>query len=240
MISCRNCGKQIDERSTACPFCGTPINVAQPQYAQPQQAQYAQQVQQAQYAQQAQQAQYAQPQYAGGGYDVSAKKSKKGLLIGLIAGAVVMILALVLCFSLCGSSWALEPGMSISEVNDAMSEEGFYYDSTIGSYIGSLDDVGKVSVKCSYNDSGELYCVVLEMSESYKLRDFLLGEVGGYDDEVFCFDRTGYRYDNDGVLSFYTSGSSVVSFAFEEYLKPGDSATRNEIVELRAAPKINK
>lgn len=84
---CTKCGKQIDDTAAFCIHCG---NNMQAQAAQPQPASQPQYPQQPQYAPQPQ---YTQQPYAPG--YAPPKKSKTGLIVGLIVGGVVLIAAIL-------------------------------------------------------------------------------------------------------------------------------------------------
>ncbi len=96
---CKNCGKELSDSAKFCNGCGTPTDAqpsvqppVQPQEPQPQQYTQTQQYNQPQ--QYAQTQQYAQPQSAP-----KKKKSKAGLIIGIIAGVIFTIIVLVAVFS---------------------------------------------------------------------------------------------------------------------------------------------
>ncbi|MBR3942357.1 MAG: zinc-ribbon domain-containing protein [Clostridia bacterium] len=225
MITCTNCGRQIDERAAACPFCGTSVTAEQPE-----QPAYEQPTQPA----------YGQPVYAGG-YAAPAPKKGKGLLFGLIGGGVgLLILIAVLCFVFCGSSYALEPGMTKADVKAALEEEGLYLeiDDVFLGYEGSVEDLGSAKVSCIFNEKGELKQVAIR-ADSNLLEKFLIEEVGDFEEIVYSSngddEEDAYRYDEDGVVCVYMPGLDYATFVFEEYLDDEDDGWRRNISYARSS-----
>ncbi|MBR3942854.1 MAG: hypothetical protein IKJ55_05820 [Clostridia bacterium] len=100
-------------------------------------------------------------------YDVPAKKSKKGLLFGLIGGGIAIILIIACCFLFCCGS--IEFGMDIEDSQSVMESEGFFclghylgINSASSGYEGEIDDLsGRSEVELEFNENDALYRIII-------------------------------------------------------------------------------
>ncbi|MBR3942855.1 MAG: zinc ribbon domain-containing protein [Clostridia bacterium] len=194
MITCKQCGAQMPENVNFCTVCGASLSQSTQQEAsvyppQPEQPQTFEQT-------------YAyNTEFAESAFDYSIpapKKSKKGLLWGLIGGGIGLIaLVLILCLCLCGGT---SFGASKESVKSDLESKGFLcarggagrIGSTI-TYIGNEEDLSadKIVVDTVFNAEDEMFCIELHIDERVShIQPFIEKKLGL---SFARYDRYGYE-----------------------------------------------
>ncbi len=205
MKYCLKCGSELSDYATTCGVCGTSVS----QEAQPETSAYPP----------TEQTQNFAPSYTPVAptenysydptYDLQPKKSKKGLLFGLIGGGVgIVAIILILCLCFCGGS--VEFGMTVNDTHDAMLSNDFipgladydvYDDEKTAStrYKGEVGDLNTCVVSFEFNQKNrdELYqCYIETKADLNAAKEFVTDEL-----DAACKEYDN-PYDGDGASQY--------------------------------------
>ncbi|MBR3942853.1 MAG: zinc ribbon domain-containing protein [Clostridia bacterium] len=190
MKYCLKCGSELSDYATVCGVCGTAVS------------------QNASHEQTAEQPQVFSPSYEYDtfAYDIpTPKKTKKGLLWGLIGGGVgLIVLVAVLCFVFCGSS--VKFGMTSNDAHDAMLSNGFIagnvylqkYDgekTIYTEYKGEVGNLGDSVVALNFNlRSGDVLSsgFIHTKADLEVVKEFVADEL-----DAECIEYENPEYDRD-------------------------------------------